>query len=291
MEEKRHAYLIMAHNQFELLEKLLCLLDDARNDIFLHIDKKVKNIDLTCFETRCSRARVFFPRKRIDVRWGTQSQVKTEMLLFKTAWERGPYHYYHLLSGVDLPLKSQNDIHSFFSEKQISFLSLAKQVTVYDRQRISRYHGLFPQWLLGGKLNTWAAILQEKFKVDRLAHTDISVRKGSNWGSLTQQAVDYLLKKEKQIIKLTRFSSCADEVYKQTILCNARFSVEPDNLRLTIWDDGSHPKILTMDDLPNLLRSDRLFARKFDLSVDSAVVDFLRKTIDASVDTGGQYSG
>ena len=37
----RHAYLVMAHNEFELLGQLLELLDYEENDIYLHIDKKV----------------------------------------------------------------------------------------------------------------------------------------------------------------------------------------------------------------------------------------------------------
>lgn len=36
----KHAYLIMAHNEFDILEKQLILLDDYRNDIYIHIDKK-----------------------------------------------------------------------------------------------------------------------------------------------------------------------------------------------------------------------------------------------------------
>lgn len=38
---KKHAYLIMAHNNWKILEKLLILLDDKRNDIYLHIDLKL----------------------------------------------------------------------------------------------------------------------------------------------------------------------------------------------------------------------------------------------------------
>ena len=43
---EKHAYLIIAHTQFELLDVLLELLDYAENDIYLHIDKKVGNIDV-----------------------------------------------------------------------------------------------------------------------------------------------------------------------------------------------------------------------------------------------------
>ena len=37
---QKHAYLIMAHSDWSLLSKLLYTLDDKRNDIYLHVDKK-----------------------------------------------------------------------------------------------------------------------------------------------------------------------------------------------------------------------------------------------------------
>lgn len=40
-----HAYLIMAHNNFYTLEILLRMIDDSRNDIFVHVDKKVESFD------------------------------------------------------------------------------------------------------------------------------------------------------------------------------------------------------------------------------------------------------
>ena len=42
----KHAYLIMAHHEFEVLGKLVQALDDERNDIYIHFDKKVKNYPL-----------------------------------------------------------------------------------------------------------------------------------------------------------------------------------------------------------------------------------------------------
>ena len=37
--KNKHAYLIIAHQNFHILERLLLLLDDSRNDIYLYIDK------------------------------------------------------------------------------------------------------------------------------------------------------------------------------------------------------------------------------------------------------------
>ena len=69
IEQRKHAYLIMAHNNFYCLEKLLLLLDDSRNDIYLHIDKKIKDFDFDYFQNLCVNANVIFPKKRINVTW------------------------------------------------------------------------------------------------------------------------------------------------------------------------------------------------------------------------------
>ncbi len=39
----KHVYLILAHNEYPVLECLIKAIDDPRNDIYIHIDKKVKS--------------------------------------------------------------------------------------------------------------------------------------------------------------------------------------------------------------------------------------------------------
>ena len=36
----KHAYLIIAHGELPVLETLLSMLDDERNDVYLHVDKR-----------------------------------------------------------------------------------------------------------------------------------------------------------------------------------------------------------------------------------------------------------
>ena len=55
---KKHAYLIMAHNNFYVLNKLILLLDDERNDIYIHIDKKVKEFDFDVFKKICKKENI-----------------------------------------------------------------------------------------------------------------------------------------------------------------------------------------------------------------------------------------
>ena len=65
---------------------------------------------------------------RIDVRWGDFSQVECELALFKQA-AIGRYDYYHLLSGVDLPIKSAEYITAFLSgTEDVNFFGWRKTV-------------------------------------------------------------------------------------------------------------------------------------------------------------------
>ena len=52
----------------------------------------------------------------VDVYWSHFSQVQCELFLLKEAVKKDEFAYYHLLSGMDFPIKSQKYIHQFFEE-------------------------------------------------------------------------------------------------------------------------------------------------------------------------------
>ena len=122
---KKHAYLIMAHNNIENLKHLLHALDDDRNDIFLHIDKKMQLLNQEEIETWVRFSNIYFI-KRNDIRWGHNSLAMCEIALLEKATKTDQYHYYHLLSGVDFPIKSQNEIHKRLENQDGLFISYHK---------------------------------------------------------------------------------------------------------------------------------------------------------------------
>ena len=99
---EKHAYLVMAHHQFPLLQTTLRLLDDPRNDFFIHIDKKAGAVDFEEIRRAAPHSRVTFI-ERLSVHWGGYSQIRCELALLQAATQAGQYAYYHLISGVDLP--------------------------------------------------------------------------------------------------------------------------------------------------------------------------------------------
>lgn len=84
---KKHAYLIIAHNDPAMLAVLVGMLDDERNDIYILIDKKA---DFSQFLSIKTTKSILEFVQRVDIRWGHISQVEAEMALFQAAYDKGP---------------------------------------------------------------------------------------------------------------------------------------------------------------------------------------------------------
>ena len=226
----RHAFLILAHNEFQILRILLSMLDDERNDIYLHIDKKVVLGSLEQDLFRLAKARLFVLEQRLDVRWGDISVVKAELLLLETASMKGPYDYYHLLSGVDLPIKSQDYIHHFFEKnKGYEFVPYScGEANLKDLERkVFKYH-LFcryykiPPRILKKQVQSLRINflkLQDFFHYNR--PKEIEFKKGSNWVSITHELLTIILAQKSFILRRFKNVCCGDEIFLQSILWNS----------------------------------------------------------------------
>lgn len=69
IDTNKHAYLVMCHNNFEILCKLLSELDDVRNDIYIHVDKKVPSYPHERLKECVINANLYFVN-RLTVSWG-----------------------------------------------------------------------------------------------------------------------------------------------------------------------------------------------------------------------------
>ena len=286
----KQAYLIMAHNDFTVLEKELKLLDNENNDIYLHIDKKVKNFDFDYFKNLIKKSNLYFT-KRLDVRWGSFKQIECEYLLFKTASVNN-YSYYHLLSGIDMPLKSQTEIYEFFKEnkgKEFVCFDNHKNISISALERVKYYHFFTSLARSKNKLlrkffqkfHFHSLKIQKKLKVNRLKKVNYGFRKGANWVSVTNEFVKYLLSKEKEVKKIFKYSYCADELFVQTIIYNSKFyqnvySKKNDDYlgikRFIDWQRGE-PYTFTIEDYDLLMNSNCFWARKFSSQKDKEIID------------------
>lgn len=137
----KQAFLIMYHNDYYILERLLKQIDSKNFDIYLHVDKKVKNFDFEYTKKILKKSKIYFV-KRINVKWSAYSQIKCELILLNEATKKH-YSYYHLISGVDLLLKNSDDIYQFFKKnkgKEFVAYQNIDNVTEDQKDRIKYYH-------------------------------------------------------------------------------------------------------------------------------------------------------
>lgn len=66
----KHAYMLIVHKLDCTFQTLLMLLDDKRNDIFIHVDKKTGEFDEEIFKSSINYANIIFVKDRINVNWG-----------------------------------------------------------------------------------------------------------------------------------------------------------------------------------------------------------------------------
>ncbi len=283
---EKHAFLIMAHKNDHVLQTLLHMLDNEQNDIFIHMD--LKNTAYHAEElniTTCSK--VFFV-DRVRVNWGGYSQIRAELNLLQEARKRGPYKYYHLLSGADLPIKSQKYIYDFFERNAgKEFVGFCGE-KLEDESRVKLYH-IFQEKIGRGKkfnvkLNRGFLKLQRILKIDRISKLDVCFMKGPNWFSITDRLASVVIDEEEWIKKIFRNTTCCDEVFLQTIIkkrnmldkvyCLKNSDDNAAAMRYIDWDRGT-PYIFRIEDFKALVESQLLFARKFDEEVDSQIIDCL----------------
>ena len=213
----RNAYLILAHTEFDILRMLVASLDDPRNDIFIHFDKKVPFLP----DIHTKRAGLVILEDRVDVRWGAPSMIEAEYVLFKAACSKEQYQYYHLLSGVDLPLKSQNYIHDYLDshngEEFIGF-TWTKMPSEF-RRKVQCWH-LFPEEfksnsILKKVLRAGFLRIQERLGIWR--NSGVDFKKGSQWVSVTDGMARYFVEHIDWVRHTFRNTFCCDELVMQTL--------------------------------------------------------------------------
>lgn len=271
--EDKHAYCIMAHGQLHQLQRLLDALDDKRNDIYLHIDKKCNdNVDVL----HTQKSKLIFTR-RLDVRWSDISQVDAEICLFQTLLRCDSiYSRVHLISGVDLPLKSQNEIHRFFlNHDGEEFIDIRTDLSFV--KRIKYYHFFVRDRRSNILIDICRKLLliPQLFCINRLRNVPLKYAYGWNWCSLTLSAIKEIVNVYMTYRSMFLYSTSSDELYKQMILyTSGKFKISNlGPLRYILFTSASpSPKILTMSDYDDMMKSDCLFARKFDERIDDKVI-------------------
>lgn len=278
----KHAYLIMAYRNWEQLKLLVSLLDDEHHDIFIHIDKKSGGCSEAEFAacTRFSKVSFVDP---VEVYWADYSQVEATMRLLKAA--EGAYSYYHLLSGEDLPIKSNHERYVFFQNSGREFIGIVPNEVYYSVRRVRFYHpfthfALYRRSKVLKGLDRLLEYVQALLGINRLRNYTGKIIDGWQWFSITDKFCSYILQREEQIQKMFQRSIASDELVFQTMAYNSEFyeklyctsDLKKGSMRLIDWKRGA-PYVWRSADYDEIMQSPYMFARKFDPNVDQEIID------------------
>src|SRR5262245_60492602 len=107
-------YLILAHNHFSHVVRLVKRLLQTDCAIILHVDVNAKAPRHLLSE--CGQpGRVFLATRRYATSWGNFDTVVATLALLREGVERFPdTRYFSLLSGQDYPIKTPGALNAFF---------------------------------------------------------------------------------------------------------------------------------------------------------------------------------
>lgn len=283
----RHAYMILAHNSWQQLYKLISLLDSENADFYIHIDKRAKDFDAAYFKGVCRHSTVRFYSKYENY-WGSYRLVESELFLLDKTIAHN-YDYYHMLSGTDLPIKPRGYIEKFFEDNpRKEFIHFDTDERLKHDKEIGRRTSLY-HWLQNYRRRYKVNWLNEIFtfiehcslgiqlilRVDRLKGKNLRIYYGSQWFSITHEFAEYILSQKKMIAKAFRNTSCSDELVFQTLIMKSDFKDNLyirercntclANMRLIDWQRGENgsPYTWKASDIEEIKKSRCLFARKF----------------------------
>jgi len=275
----RIAYIVSAYKLPAQLERLLRRLDAPGVSFCVHVDRKTRRAvhDEMLARTRDLEVE-FLPRHRSH--WGGFGHVRATLKGIDHLVDNDvPFEYAVLLTGQDYPLRSPAAIAEFLGAAN-------------GRSFMSHWPVPFPGWGDRGgldRIEDWHVITY------RRVHLAVPLRRalplglepygGSPYWCLSRRLVDFVhgfVHANPRFVRFFEHVFVPDELFFQTIVMNSelRDSVENDNMRFIDWSREPAPTVLTRDDLPTVLSSQKLFARKFDATVDAEVLDLLDAHID-----------
>ena len=311
----RIAYIILSYNLPQQLRGLVKMLDTAESTsvVFVHHDAKSPPLP-DDFISGFAKTRLA-PR-RFAVTWGDFSQVEALVSCLRAVVDTVEFDWIVVLSGQDFPCRPISHFAEFLASSRFDAFVEAAPIERCARpaHTFARYyyrHWTLPHFAYAYKLpsrvvRAWDRTLAQFVDSNGLLtyiwmprglpgrigirslgvpfRRDFICHQGSDWLNLSRKATQHLLRviDETALMKYYRRTVLPSESIFQTILCNARaLSVCPRNLRWIKWSssDAASPETLTVADFAALTRSEEFFARKFDMRVDSRVLDLLEAAV------------
>jgi hypothetical protein len=271
-------FLIQAHKDLGQLNALVEQLRDDDFLVYVNLDRKCA-LDPAAVHP-CAR----HVRDRVDVHWGTFSQVQAVLnSLAQIVAEVPAFDKVIFLSAQDFPLLSNTRLKEALAQWSGHEL--------LDTVAIGRAPG---EWAAGFRYQYFhyddgPRLLRMACRAaNRAMRATGLVRRlpggmrpygGSSWWALSQACVRAILDRvarEPDLVRFFRHCACPDEMFFQTLVMNSPFAgrVLGRNFRYVQWPEqgARNPKILDEGDFERIAASRAHFCRKIDSQASASLV-------------------
>jgi hypothetical protein len=268
------AYAILAHKNLDQVVRLVERLGGPRSRFVVHVDAAS---ELTEGILRLAERDDVDLAERFRCPWAQFGIVDATLAALRTALADPAVRRVTLMTGQDYPIAPRSRIEAFLLDERP------------DESFVEHFPLPRADWGGGGgieRLEDWyvpfrgrpRSLRNRRIGLPRKVPYGLEPHQdGASW-SMTREAVELVLdyvRAHPRVRSFYRHAFAPDESFFQTILMSSPLAprVVNSDLHEKWTEDSDHPAILTVHDLPGIMTSGALFAKKFDATVDAQVMD------------------
>ncbi len=294
------AYIIIAHHQFPLLERLVHRLNQPGVSFIFHISKNCEEGFFDQVQSAFGNAPNMRFARRVNIYWGDFNIVRAVINGIETLVESGfEYEYAISLSGQDYPIVSHETICQTLAAGEGKQFMEFKNMDTMEHDDFHRYQSTHVWiknhhfWYPHTNHDAWHIRLYNRvlglfLPECRILPNGYTGYKGSFWWQLTPDCIDYIdnylnTPPGKRLVRYYTFTYHAAEFFFQTMLLNSplRDQIINEDHHFSIWyEETGHPKTFVAEDYEAIMSSGKLFGRKFILEDSKRLLDRIDQTVN-----------
>ncbi|WP_379137799.1 beta-1,6-N-acetylglucosaminyltransferase [Paenibacillus sp. sgz500958] len=274
------AVLVLAHKQADQIKLLIHTLKHEQIHAYIHVDGKNDRLFRELLNFYENEESVTILPKRVAVNRGGFTQIQATLLLMEEAL-KADYDYVALISGQCLPIKGMSEILDYLQQNNgKQFLEGGPigrnywRLKCYNFFSENEHNRSLPVRLLDQMFR-----LPQKLLVRRKNLPGLELYKGSSWFTVTGECAGDMLeyiRLHPEFLADFRYTYSPEESFFHILAYNGPYkhNIINNDLMEIDWASAVNgsPRIYRVDDYEMLKSSPKLFARKFDMSVDEPVI-------------------
>ena len=281
------SYLILAHNNYLHLERLIDQLNDGNSRIYIHLDKRSE-----LPQKLVSKPNVHFIEQRERIYWGSYSIVRATLNLLERATADDFGDYYCLLSGADFPIKSSEYFYSQLAQGG-EYINMIPSHQSKWTERIKYYHfeGINRRNPKSLKtISYWLFEYTLRLFVKKKAPFPVFM--GSQWFTLSRACIMHIVgvsASDQRYEQFFKYALSPDECHFHTIIGNSPFAKDVRAyLTYVDWSNKMEPATINKEHVTMLKNTPSfsgiygtytpVFARKFN-DESGSVIELIKKEL------------